>query len=172
MASWHERLTQTLTALCDAAADLTASATAQHDAMRSADPQALDAANRRHAEALHAIATLEHERVAAVREGINASPRLRTMDLRGATPTLEQLTASLSPTERTPLLEVAARLRESLKEARQQQTSVGEAAGRLDQHMQGITHQVRRRLAGPTTYQRGGRYASGAPVAIGLDMTR
>lgn len=172
MSSWHTRLHATLQDLQASARELLEAVRAQREAIRAADPRALDGANRRHATALQRIAELETQRQLIVREGIAASPVARRADLRGKQPTLEQLSVSLAPSEREALLAAARSLRETIAEAQVLQASVGEASARLDRHMQGIVQQAQRRLAGPTTYQRGGRLSAGRTVPMGLDLTR
>ena len=172
MSSWHTRLLATIQDLGAAAGELLDAVRGQRESIRVADPRGLDGANRRHATALQKIAELETQRQFIVREGIAASPLARRADLRGRQPTLEELTMSLSPGEREPLLAAARQLRETIAEAQVLQASVGEASSRLDRHMQGIVQQAQRRLAGPTTYQRGGRLAAARPVPMGLDLTR
>lgn len=147
--------------LLDAAAEM-------RRAIAHADARALAAAMARQQPLMQQVADLEVQRQQLVRRIIDADRDLREADRRGAAPpTVTAIISRLPEGVQPRLLELASRLRSTIEQVREAQRRQRLAVESLAAHMQGLIHQVNRRLQPGVTY--GPRNAAPAPCGA-LDV--
>lgn len=162
-----EQLETLLTGLLRAHEHLLDASSAQRDAVRTANPAAIQQASDRQANALRVIAALEDQRRALVNSMTAGLPRRAA----GAGPvTLTELANQMPEPQRTRLIDLAARVRTAVELAANEQRTLKAATTSLVAHMEGLMRQVARRLSHAGTYGRRGMIESTPAVVSGLDL--
>ncbi|MCW5776107.1 MAG: flagellar export chaperone FlgN [Phycisphaeraceae bacterium] len=150
-----------LRSLADAHGALLEAIEAQREAVRCADPSAVESATRAHLAALVRIEEADVARRAAVE-------RLAGPD--AASIPIATLAAGLPVPTRNALERAAAALRPLVERARRERAQLRETFASLVSHMDGLIQQVHRRLSHAGTYGRAGRVEAGRVVVSGVDV--
>lgn len=137
----------------------------QREAIRSASPRRVAEANAANAENLREMASLEDRRQRLVVEAEEAGVWTGKGPI-----TLGGLAERLPPALRGDLPQVAAELREAMKEASASRAVLRTAARTLSAHVEGLMKQVARSLSHAGTYGRRGSFESAPAVMTALDV--
>lgn len=139
---------------------------AQREAMRRADPLAVQHATASQSRNTSRLSELERERVNLVREAEDAG-----LITRGSSPiTLRSLAAVCPPSIRAALTKEAQSLRTLMEEVARETTSTRAATLTLLAHVEGVMRQVAGRLSHSGTYSRRGVVEAGASVISAVDV--
>ncbi len=113
----------------------------------------------------------------AMRVQTEAIDRIREIDrgrrkVFGQATTVQDIASAFPEEIRTELLDLGAKLRESIEKVRAEQAVVQAASRALLGHMEGLFRQVSARLSHAGTYGRGGCIETGQQIVSGIDLTR
>lgn len=149
-------LIRTLTELLEAHESLHASVLDHRGALSRADRTGIASAIREQEACIHRIREIDQRRRSIFGQSIS----------------VQDLAATLPESPRRVVLELGARLRETIERVRDAQQVVAVASQSLLTHMEGMLQQVSARLNHSGTYGRMGRIDCGATVVSGIDLTR
>jgi hypothetical protein len=151
----------------DGYARLLAAIERQREAIRVADPAALEQAALEQESIVRALGQIDHQRVqviSALQKHVEPAAK--------QTPTLTALLerAAIDDERRTRLLALAADLRDKVAAAKREGGIVRDAAEALCKHMAGIQQTVHSALSRARIYERRGRLNLGSAVPATVDM--
>jgi hypothetical protein len=160
------RLESLLQALTNLYTNLLDAAARHKDAMRRADPRAIETCLADQNQILEHIAEHERQRQTLV----NSAMQVVTLPRTNRAITLTDLAQHLPEPSRSVVLRLAAALRELMAEAQRQHATLKAAASSLISHMEGLIRQVGRQLSHAGTYTRRGHVEAPVPVTTSLDL--